>query len=359
MFWATSRLSRCWRFCSCACLQAFCRTKDQGELITLFQLPAGATFTRTDQVARTIEHHFLTDEKNDIHGQFLVEGFSFAGAAQNAGLSFSALTDWSHRKGAKNRAPAIAQRAMGAFSRIRDAQVFAVIPPAVQELGNATGFDFELEDKGGIGHDRLNAAKGQLLGMASQDHGLVAVRPNGLPDVPQLKVSVDQPHAGALGLNLADVNDTLSTAWGGAYVNDFIDRGRVKHVYVQGDAQFRARPQDLNDWFVRGASGTMAPFSSFSNTSWIVGPSRLERYNGLSSFEIQGQPAPGVSSGVAMQKMEAMAHKLGPGTGFEWTGLSYEERLSGAQAPMLYGSRWWWSSFASPPFMKAGLCRWR
>jgi len=314
----------------------FLPDEDQGELITLFQLPAGATFTRTDKVARVIEHHFLSDEKDNIKGQFLVEGFSFAGSAQNAGLSFSALTDWSHRKGAKNRAPAIAQRAMGAFSQIRDAQVFTVIPPAVQELGNATGFDFELEDQGGIGHDRLNAAKGQLLGMAAQDHTLVAVRPNGLPDVPQLKVDVDQSHAGALGLSLSDVNDTLSTAWGGSYVNDFIDRGRVKHVYVQGDADFRARPEDLNDWFVRGSSGTMAPFSSFSTTRWVYGPSRLERYNGLPSFEIQGQPAPGVSSGAAMDKMEAMAHKLPAGVGFEWTGLSYEERLSGAQAPMLY-----------------------
>ena len=315
----------------------FLPDEDQGEAITLFQLPAGATFARTNQVAKTIEHHFLVDEKKDVVGQFVVQGFSFAGAAQNAGLAFTALADWKDRKGAANRAPAIAQRAMGAFSQIRDAQVFTVIPPAVQELGNATGFDFELEDQAGVGHAALQAAKGQLLGMASQDHTLVAVRPNGLPDVPQLKVDVDQARAGALGLSLADVNDTLSTAWGSSYVNDFIDRGRVKRVYVQGDAPFRSKPDDLNDWFVRGATGTMAPFSSFSSTHWIYGPSRLERYNGLPSFEIQGQAAPGVASGAAMDKMEALSKKLQPGIGFEWTGLSYEERRSGAQAPMLYG----------------------
>ena len=315
----------------------FLPDEDQGEALTLFQLPAGATFDRTNQVAKVIEHHFLVDEKADVHGLFVVQGFSLVGSAQNAGLAFTALTDWKDRKGAKNRAPAIAQRAMGAFSQIRDAQVFSVIPPAVQELGNATGFDFELEDQGGLGHEKLAAARDQLLGIAAQDHALVAVRPNGLPDTPQLKVNIDQAHAAALGLALTDVNDTLSTAWGGSYVNNFIDRGRVKRVYVEGDGPFRSKPEDLNDWFVRGASGTMAPFSAFSSTNWIVGPSKLERYNGLPSFEIQGQAAPGVSSGAAMDKMEAAVKRLPPGVGFEWTGLSYEERLSGSQAPMLYG----------------------
>jgi len=315
----------------------FLPDEDQGEAITLFQLPAGATFNRTNQVAKTIEHHFLVDEKANVQGLFVVQGFSFAGASQNAGMAFAALSDWSERKAAKNRAPAIAMRAMGAFSRIRDAQVFTIIPPAVQELGNATGFDFELEDQASLGHARLAAARDQLLGMASQDHALVAVRPNGLPDTPQLQVDLDQSHATALGLSIADVNDTLSTAWGGAYVNNFIDRGRVKRVYVQGDAPYRSKPEDLNDWFIRGATGTMAPFSSFATTRWIVAPSRLERYNGLPSFEIQGQAAPGVSSGAAMDKMEAAVKALPPGVGFEWTGLSYEERLAGAQAPMLYG----------------------
>jgi len=314
----------------------FLPDEDQGTAITLFQLPAGATFNRTNQVAKAIERHFLTDEKANVNGLFVVQGFSFAGASQNAGLAFAALSDWSQRKAAKNRAPAIARRAMGAFSQIRDAQVFTIIPPAVQELGNATGFDFELEDQASLGHARLAAARDQLLGAASQDHSLVAVRPNGLPDTPQVQVDLDQAHATALGLSIADVDDTLSTAWGGSYVNNFIDRGRVKRVYVQGDAPYRSKPEDLNDWFVRGTSGTMAPFSSFSSTRWIVAPSRLERYNGLPSFEIQGQAAPGVSSGAAMDKMEAAVKTLPAGVGFEWTGLSYEERLAGAQAPMLY-----------------------
>ena len=270
----------------------FLPDEDQGEAITLFQLPAGATFNRTNQVAKTIEHHFLVDEKADVRGQFVVQGFSFAGAAQNAGLAFTALTDWSQRKGAKNRAPAVAARAMQAFSQIRDAQVFTVIPPAVQELGNATGFDFELEDQGGLGHEKLAAARDQLLGMAAQDHTLVAVRPNGLPDTPQLKVNIDQAHAAALGLALTDVNDTLSTAWGGSYVNNFIDRGRVKRVYVEGDGPFRSKPQDLNDWFVRGTSGTMAPFSAFSTTNWIVGPSKLERYNGCRPLKSKDRRRP-------------------------------------------------------------------
>jgi HAE1 family hydrophobic/amphiphilic exporter-1/multidrug efflux pump len=314
----------------------FLPDEDQGEVITLFQLPSGSTFNQTDKVAKAIEHHFLVDEKADVLGQFVVQGFSFAGSGQNAGLAFTQLADWKDRKGAKNRAPAIAARAMGAFSQIRNAQVFSVIPPAVQELGNATGFDFELEDQGGLGHERLAAARNQLLGMAAQDHSLVAVRPNGLPDTPQLKVDVNSAHATALGLNLSDVYDTLSTAWGGSYVNNFIDRGRVKRVYVEGDAPFRSKPDDLNDWFVRGSSGTMAPFSAFADTRWLIGPAKLERYNGLPAFEIQGQAAPGVSSGTAMDHMEATVRKLPQGVGFEWTGLSYEERLSGSQAPMLY-----------------------
>jgi multidrug efflux pump len=314
----------------------FLPDEDQGEVITLFQLPSGSTFNQTDKVAKAIEHHFLVDEKADVLGQFVVQGFSFAGSGQNAGLAFTQLADWKDRKGAKNRAPAVAARAMKAFSQIRNAQVFSVIPPAVQELGNATGFDFELEDQGGLGHERLAAARNQLLGMAAQDHSLVAVRPNGLPDTPQLKVDVNSAHATALGLNLSDVYDTLSTAWGGSYVNNFIDRGRVKRVYVEGDAPFRSKPDDLNDWFVRGASGTMAPVSAFADTRWLIGPAKLERYNGLPAFEIQGQAAPGVSSGTAMDHMEAMVRKLPQGVGFEWTGLSYEERLSGSQAPMLY-----------------------
>ncbi len=315
----------------------FLPDEDQGSAYTLIQLPAGATFNRTMKVVETVEHHFMVDEKADVDGVFTVAGFSFAGGGQNAGMAFVHFKDWSQRKGAAHRAPAIAGRAMAAFSKIRDAQVFTVIPPAVQELGNSTGFDFELEDTGGIGHDRLVAAQAQLLGLAAKEPSLAAVRPNSLPDVPQLKIDVDQPRATALGLSIGDINDVLSTAWGSAYVDQFIDRGRVKRVYVQGDAQYRSKPSDLDRWYVRGSSGNLAPFSSFATTRWVQGPSTLARYNGLPALEILGQPAPGVSSGTATSTMERLAKQLPAGIGYEWTGLSYEELLSGSQAPMLYG----------------------
>ncbi len=314
----------------------FLPDEDQGSAYTLVQLPPGATFTRTSAVLKQVEDHYLQGEKDNVAGLFTVAGFSFAGSGQNAGIAFIQMKDWSQRKGKKNHLPAILGRAFGAFSQIRDAMVIPIAPPAVQELGQANGFDFELKDNGGVGHDALQAAKGQLLGMAGGDHRLQGVRPNGLPDVPQLKVDVDQAKATALGLSLSDVNDTLSTALGSAYVNQFIDRGRVKRVYVQGDSQYRAAPSDIDKWYVRGASGTMAPFSSFSSTSWIYGPSKLERYNGVPSAEIQGSPSAGVSTGLAMTLMEQFAAKLPKGIGFEWTGLSYEERLSGSQTPLLY-----------------------
>lgn len=223
-----------------------------------------------------------------------------------------------------------------AFSKIRDAMVFAIVPPPVQELGNSTGFDFELEDRVGLGHDGLVQARNQLLGMASQDPLLAGVRPNGLNDTPQLHIDIDQSRAGALGLSQSDINDTLNAAWGGVYVNDFIDRGRVKRVFMQGDAQFRSAPEDLNRWYVRTASGDMAPFSAFSTATWAFGPSKLERYNGFPSFEIQGQAAPGQSSGAAMDEMEKLAAKLPKSVGFEWTAASFQERVSGSQAPALY-----------------------
>jgi hydrophobe/amphiphile efflux-1 (HAE1) family protein len=315
----------------------FLPEEDQGSAYTLIQLPPGATFERTDAVVKQVEKHFLEDEKANVEGIFTVQGFSFAGSGQNAGIAFIHLKDWSQRKGAKNRAPAIAARAMGAFSGIRDALVFAVIPPAVQELGNSSGFDFELKDIGGVGHAKLAQAEGMLLGMASKEPGLVAVRPNGLPDVPQLKVDVDPPRATALGLSVSDINDVLSTAWGSSYVDQFIDRGRVKRIYVQGDAPFRSKPEDLDRWYVRGSTGALAPFSSFSTTSWVQGPAKLERYNGLPAMEIVGQPAPGQSTGAAIATMERLAKQLPPGVGYEWTGLTYEEQASGNQAPLLYG----------------------
>ena len=314
----------------------FLPDEDQGSMLIQFTLPTGAVASRTNAVVKQIEHHLFVDEKANVDGAFVVSGFNFGGSGQNLGLGFTHFRDWKDRKGAKNRAPAIAQRAMGAFSQIRDAQVFAFIPPAVQELGNANGFDFELKDDGGVGHEGLIAARNQLLGMAAQNHKLFGVRPNGQNDTPQLHINVDQARAGALGLSLADINDTISTAWGSSYINQFVDRGRVKRVFMQADAPYRMTPQDLDRWYVRTSTGTMAPFSAFSTSNWTYGPARLEHYNGESSIEIQGNSAPGFSSGAAIKEMEGLAGKLPKGIGYEWTGLSYQEQLSGSQAPALY-----------------------
>jgi multidrug efflux pump len=315
---------------------AFLPDEDQGVLFCLVQLPAGANQDRTLAVLKQLEDHFLLTEKDAVESIFTVAGFSFAGNGQNTGLAFVKLRSWDERKSPDLKVGAVAMRAMGAFSKIRDAMVFAFAPPAVLELGSATGFDFELQDRSGVGHARLMAARNQLLGMAGKNPNLMAVRPNGQEDTPQFKIDVDQEKAATLGLNLGDVYQTISAAWGSAYVNDFIDQGRVKKVYLQGDAPFRMAPADLNLWQVRNSAGEMVPFSSFSSSRWISASPRLERYNGLPSREILGQPAPGVSSGVAMAEMEKMAAQLPPGIGYEWTGLSYEERLSGAQAPALY-----------------------
>jgi multidrug efflux pump len=314
----------------------FLPEEDQGSIMTLFTLPTGAIQSRTVAIARQVETHYLVDEKANVDKVFVVAGFSFAGAGQNLGMAFLHLQDWKNRPGGANRAQAIAQRAMRSFSRIRDAQVFALVPPAVQELGNSSGFDLELEDQGGVGHAQLVAARNQLLGMAAQDPLLAGVRPNSQDDTPQIHVDVDQARAGALGLNQGDVNDTLSAAWGGSYINDFIDRGRVKRVYMQADAPFRMSPEDLGRWYVRTTSGSMAPFSAFASSTWSMGPAQLDRYNGYPALEINGQAAPGKSSGAAMLEMEKLIKRLPPGVGFEWTGLSYQERLSGAQAPALY-----------------------
>jgi len=228
------------------------------------------------------------------------------------------------------------QRAMKAFSTIRDAQVFALVPPSVQELGNSSGFDLELEDRGGLGHDALVKAQNQLIAMAAKDPILKQVRANSLPDTPQLHVDIDQAKADALGISVADINDALSTAWGSSYINQFIDRGRVKKVFMQGDSAFRMKPEDLDRWYVRTSTGTMAPFSSFAKYSWQLGPSSLTRYNGAPSLEIQGQAAPGQSSGAAMNEIVKLIGQLPRGISYEWTGLSYQEQLSGAQAPALY-----------------------
>jgi hydrophobe/amphiphile efflux-1 (HAE1) family protein len=314
----------------------FLPDEDQGEIINLFSLPPGAVQARSDAVARQVERHFLTTERDNVEGIFSATGFSFAGTGQNTGMSFVKLRDWKYRGDAKNRAPAIVGRAMAAFSRIADGHVFAIVPPAVRDLGNASGFDLELEDQGGLGHDRLVQAQYQLLAMAAHDPLLVAVRPNGQADTPQIDLDVDQARATALGLSIADVNATVTAATGGDYINDFSDRGRVKRVYMQADAPFRMSPEDLGRFYVRSASGEMAPFSAFSTSQWVVGPSQLQRYNGLPSLEIQGQAAPGKSSGAAMNEMEKLVGKLPKGIGYEWTGQSLQEKLSGGQAPILY-----------------------
>jgi multidrug efflux pump len=315
---------------------SFLPEEDQGILFSMVQLPTGATQQRTLKVLEKLEHHFMEDEKASVASVFTVAGFSFAGNGQNAGLAFVRLKDWSERKSPDLSVKAVAGRAMGAFSQIREAMVFAFAPPAVMELGNASGFDLQLQDQGGVGHEALMAARNQLLGMAAKNPLLMAVRPNGQEDTPQFKLDIDQQKATALGLTVADVNKVLSVGWGSSYVNDFVDRGRVKRVYLQGSPESRMAPEDLNKWFVRNAQGEMVPFSAFATGRWIYASPRLERYNGVSSMNVQGMPAPGVSSGVAMAEMEKLVAQLPAGIGFEWTGLSVEERDSGSQTTVLY-----------------------
>jgi len=315
---------------------SFLPDEDQGMLFSIIQLPVGATQERTIKVLEQVEHHYLEEQKEAVNGLFTVAGFSYAGRGQNTGIAFVQLKDWSVRTRPDLKVWAVAGKAMAAFSNIKDAMVFAFPPPAVMELGNATGFDFQLQDRAGLGHDKLLEARNQLLGMAAQNPMLMAVRPNGQDDTPQYKLDIDYERAGALGLTIADITDTLSTAWGSSYINDFLDKGRIKKVYMQADAKFRMTPEDLNKWHIRNKAGEMVPFSAFATASWTYGSPRLERYNGMPSREILGQPAPGKSSGDAMKAMEDMAAKLPPGIGYEWTGLSYQERMSGSQAPALY-----------------------
>jgi hydrophobe/amphiphile efflux-1 (HAE1) family protein len=315
----------------------FLPEEDQGTMIALVQAPAGATLPRTQRALDVVRDHFLQDEKASVVSVFTVSGFSFAGQGQNAGLAFIKLKDWEERSGAESRAPALAGRAMAAFSQYKDAQIFALVPPAVQELGNATGFDMWLVDTGGQGHDKLLAARNQLLGMAQGDKRVAQVRPLSLDDAPQLKVDIDQDKASALGLDITAINTAISTAWGGAYVNDFLDRGRTKRVYLQADEQYRMSPDDIREFYVRGTNGQMAPMTAFSTQSWQNAPVVLTRYNGRPAMQLQGAPGQGLSTGAAMEAMTELHGKLPPGTALEWTGLSFEERLSGGQAPALYG----------------------
>jgi hydrophobe/amphiphile efflux-1 (HAE1) family protein len=315
----------------------FLPDEDQGLLYTLIQLPSGATKERTLRVVEQVEHYYLEDEKRAVASIFVVTGFSFAGNGQNMAMAFVSLKPWNERRGAELKDSAISSRAMQHFASLRDAQVFAFSPPAVSELGNATGFDFMLEDRANLGHAALLKARNELLAMASKENGLVGVRPNGEDDAPEFRVDIDAAKAGALGLSLADVNATFSTAWGSNYVNDFIDRGRVKKVFLQADAPYRMLPEDINDWHVRNSSGTMVPFDAFAHASWTSASPRLERYNGVPSMEILGMAKPGTaSSGEAMATMERLAARLPAGIGYEWTGLSFQERAAGSQTTVLY-----------------------
>ncbi|MEQ0878408.1 efflux RND transporter permease subunit [Enterobacter vonholyi] len=316
---------------------AFLPSEDQGVLATQAVLPAGATQERSQLILDQINDWYLNNEKQNVANVLTVNGFGFAGRGQNIGIAFIGLKDWSKREGSENSVDAIAARANKAFSKLIDAQIAAFNLPPIIALGNATGFDFELIDQAGLGHEKLMEARNTLLQMAQQHPDvLMAVRPNGMEDTPQYRINIDQQKASALGVSLEDINTTLSTAWAGSYVNDFMDRGRVKKVYLMSDASWRMMPDDLNNWYVRAGNGKMVSFASFADAQWIYGSPRLERFNGLPSLEILGQPAPGRSSGEAMALMEQLASQLPKGIGHDWTGMSYQERLSGQQAPALY-----------------------
>ena len=320
---------------------SFLPDEDQGVVMTLVQLPPSASLERTDKVITTMTDYFMNKEKEHVESIFTVSGFSFTGVGQNAGLAFIKLKDWSERTTPESQIGAIIQRGMALNMIVKDASYIMPLQlPAMPELGVSAGFNIQLKDASGQGHEKLIAARNAILGMAAQDKRLAGVRPNGQEDTPQYQISIDQAQAGAMGVSIADINTTMSMAWGGTYINDFVDRGRVKKVYVQGEANTRMMPEDLNKWYVRNSSGTMVPFSAFATGEWTYGSPRLERYNGVSSVNIQGTPAPGVSSGDAMLAMEEIIGKL-PSMGlqgfdYEWTGLSLEERDSGNQtAPLL------------------------
>ncbi|MFG6110753.1 multidrug efflux RND transporter permease subunit SmeE [Stenotrophomonas nematodicola] len=314
---------------------SFLPNEDQGILMALVQTPVGATQERTLEAMYKLEEHFLKNETEAVESVFSVQGFSFAGMGQNAGMSFIKLKDWKER-GADQGVGPITGRAMGALGQIKDAFIFAFPPPAMPELGIGSGYTFFLKDNSGQGHEALLNARNQLLGGAGQSKLLANVRPNGQEDTPQLRIDVDVEKANALGLSVASVNQTLAAAWGSSYIDDFIDRGRVKRVYVQSDADFRMNPDDFNLWSVKNTQGEMVPFSAFASKRWDYGSPRLERYNGVSAMEIQGEPAPGVASGDAMAEIERIAKDLPPGFEIEWTALSYQERQAGSQTPLLY-----------------------
>ena len=315
---------------------AYVPDEDQGAAMVMVMLPPGAPLERTERVLDEVRHHFLVDQKDAVQSCMTVAGYGMAGVGQNTAMAFVKLKDWDLRDKPELKVDAVVKKAMGVFGRRRDAVVFAFAPPPVLELGTATGFDFELQDRGGLGHAKLMEARNQLMGMALRNPVLKAVRPNAFDDLPQYDVHIDFDRAGALGIPVDQINDTLSTAWGSAYVNDFSDRGRVKRVYLQADARFRSQLEDLNRLYVRNNQGAMTPFSAFSTGKWSYGSPNMQRYNSFPSLEFMGEAASGRSTGEAMQAMEDMAQKLPKGIGFEWTALSYQERMASAQGPMLY-----------------------
>ncbi|RLB91338.1 MAG: hydrophobe/amphiphile efflux-1 family RND transporter [Deltaproteobacteria bacterium] len=315
---------------------AYLPDEDQGILLIQAILPSGSTLEQTENIMKQAERYFLTSERDAVESFAYVAGYSFSGQGQNVGLGFVKLKDWKLRKRPDLKVWAMAGRAMGVFSRIKGAMVFAFPPPAIIELGNATGFDFELLDFGGLGHQKLMAARNQLLGMAMQDPRLIRVRPNGMEDVPEYYIDVDWEKAGSMGVPITSIHNAIAALFGGYYVNDFVRSGRVKKVYVQADAPYRMLPKDLERIYVRNISGKMVPFSSFASGHWRYGAAKLERYNGFPSINIWGEPAPGHSSGEAMKAMEELTSKLPKGIAYDWTGLSYQERMATAQAPLLY-----------------------
>ena len=310
--------------------------EDQGIMLSQIILPSGSTIEQTMEVVKQVQRHFLNNEKEAVESCMTISGIGFSGRAQNNGLVFVKLKEWGLRNRSDLKVKAVAQRATMAFSHIRSALVFAFPPPAVVELGMGTGFDFELLDRGGLGHKKLMEARNQLLFMASKDPRLTKVRPNGMEDVPEYRVDVDWGKAGALGIPITSIHNSISAAFGSSYINDFIQAGRVKRVFVQADAPHRMLPKDIDKLYVRNTAGKMVPFSAFASGYWTSGSPRLERFNGFPSMDIWGEPAPGRSSGEAMQAMEELVTKLPQGIGFEWTGLSYQERMSSSQAPLLY-----------------------
>lgn len=315
---------------------SFLPNEDQGNMFLMVSAPPGSTAERTLESVKQVEDYFLENEKDNVEHLFTVVGFSFAGSSQNAALGFVALKDWSERTRPDQTVFAIVGRAAGAFARIKDALVFAFFPPPIRELGNASGFDFQLIDRANLGHEALMKARNQMLGMAAKNPKLVGVRPNGLSDEPQYQINIDHEKASTMGLSISDINQTLQTAWGSSYVNDFLDDGRIKKVFLQADAPYRMNPVDVDHWYVRNKDGKMVPFGSFTSAEWSYGSPKLERFNGTSSVNIQGAAAPGVSSGEAMAEMEAMVKKLPAGFDFGWSGISYEEKATGGQSLALY-----------------------